>query len=108
MQALAAPSRCAFGSAAAPRAPLRVTAPSRTPMVVVAAVPKKKMSKSKTNLRFTTWRNKVLPYAEKALFLAKLALQQGDGSRDSKDKDMSITGTAAAAPESSPPAEASQ
>lgn len=85
-------SRCAMASVVRVQ-PARVMLPtplSRGAMVVEAAVPKKKMSKSKKNIRKAAWKAKVLPYAEKAFFLAKLALQQGDGARESKDKDMTI------------------
>ena len=103
MQALAS-SRCALR--VQPVAPASV---SRGSMVVVAAVPKKKMSKMKTDIRKAAWKAKVLPAAEKALFLAKLALQK-DGSRESRDKDMSIAapGGGEAAPAEAPPAESSQ
>ncbi|GLI67103.1 hypothetical protein VaNZ11_011308 [Volvox africanus] len=70
------------------------TAPSRSALVVEAAVPKKKTSKSKTAIRKAAWKKEVLPYVEQALFKAKLALREG--SRDSSDKDMVISGQAEA------------
>ncbi|GLC60385.1 hypothetical protein PLESTB_001606600 [Pleodorina starrii] len=100
-------------------------APSRTALVVEAAVPKKKTSKSKTAIRKAAWKKEVLPYVEQALFKvnynlislyplncwtrleafearphavaaqAKLALKEG--SRDSSDKDMIVGGQAEAA-----------
>ncbi|KXZ53708.1 hypothetical protein GPECTOR_6g625 [Gonium pectorale] len=69
--------------------------PGRTALVVEAAVPKKKTSKSKTAIRKAAWKKEVLPYVEQALFKAKLALK--DGSRDSSDKDMVVGGQAAEA-----------
>ncbi|KAG2429798.1 hypothetical protein HXX76_010582 [Chlamydomonas incerta] len=64
-------------------------APSRSSLVVEAAVPKKKTSKSKTAIRKAAWKKEVLPYVEQALFKAKLALKEG--SRDSADKDMVVS-----------------
>lgn len=93
MQALC--GRAAFsGVRVQPRAsPAVAPAPSRGSMVVVAAVPKKKVSKSKTAIRKNVWKAQAQATAQKALFLAKLALKEG--SRDSSDKDMAI-GTPAA------------
>nr|YP_009184882.1 ribosomal protein L32 [Jenufa minuta]ALO62999.1 ribosomal protein L32 [Jenufa minuta] len=39
------------------------------------AVPKKRTSKSKKNLRKNVWKKKILKQAEKALFLAKSILK---------------------------------
>ncbi|PNW81362.1 hypothetical protein CHLRE_07g352850v5 [Chlamydomonas reinhardtii] len=64
-------------------------APSRSSLIVEAAVPKKKTSKSKTAIRKAAWKKEVLPYVEQALFKAKLALKEG--SRDSADKDMVVS-----------------
>jgi hypothetical protein len=105
MQALAS-SRCAVR--VQPVAPASM---SRGSMVVVAAVPKKKMSKMKTDIRKAAWKAKVLPYVEKAFYMANLALQQGGGNRKSSDKDMAIAapGSETAAPVAeAPPAEGSQ
>ncbi|PNH11317.1 hypothetical protein TSOC_001869 [Tetrabaena socialis] len=89
-------SRCAAFGATVRVQPVRMAllAPSRTSLVVVAAVPKKKMSKSKTAIRKAEWKKEVLPYVEMALFKAKLALKEGN--RDSADKDMVVGGQAAA------------
>ncbi|KAG2495022.1 hypothetical protein HYH03_006954 [Edaphochlamys debaryana] len=93
-------SRCAAFSTPVRVQPARqmaFPAPSRTALVVEAAVPKKKTSKSKTAIRKAAWKKEVLPYVEQALFKAKLALKAG--TRDSTDKDMVVGGQAAAAPE---------
>ncbi|GFR51488.1 hypothetical protein Agub_g13900, partial [Astrephomene gubernaculifera] len=100
-------TRCAAFSATTrvqqPARPIGFPAPSRTALVVEAAVPKKKTSKMKTAIRKAAWKKEVLPYVELALFKAKRALQAGN--RDSTDKDMVIGGQAAqpegASPESS-------
>lgn len=76
-----------------------LVAPARAPLVVVAAVPKKKMSKMKTAIRTAHWKAKALAYVPKALFLAKLALK-AEGGRESSDKDMSVGTTAEEAPKS--------
>lgn len=89
-------SRCAAFSAPVRVQPARqmmFPAPGRSALVVEAAVPKKKVSKSKKNIRKAAWKKEVLPYVEQALFKAKLALKEG--SRDSTDKDMVVGGQAA-------------
>lgn len=81
-------SRCAFSSGLSVQSTrAKYPAPSRTTLVVEAAVPKKKVSKSKTNIRFANWNRKVWPQAERALFLAKRAMKAGN-AQESSDKDM--------------------
>lgn len=64
-------SRCAAFSAPVRVQPARqmmFPAPGRSALVVEAAVPKKKVSKSKKNIRKAAWKKEVLPYVEQALF----------------------------------------
>nr|YP_009632294.1 ribosomal protein L32 [Parallela transversalis]AYQ22883.1 ribosomal protein L32 [Parallela transversalis] len=44
------------------------------------AVPKKRMSKSKKNIRKTHWKEKISKQATRALFLAKFVLKQQENS----------------------------
>lgn len=66
-------------------------APSRSSLIVEAAVPKKKTSKSKTAIRKAAWKKEVLPYVEQALFkvredelYGKGATGVGSGSGEAK------------------------
>nr|WVD55733.1 ribosomal protein L32 [Tetradesmus sp. JML-2023c] len=48
------------------------------------AVPKKRTSKSKKNIRKNAWKQKVTKKATRALFLAKLVLSKGEISATEK------------------------
>ena len=78
MQALSSSRGAAF-SAQVRVQPARLVAmaPSRSALVVEAAVPKKKMSKSKTAIRKAAWKKEVLPYVEQALFKVRIGAACG-------------------------------
>lgn len=99
MQSLAARGSSMLGHTRLAAPSRSLMAPPRRVEVIVMAVPKKKMSKSKTNLRYTVWVESARKHATIALMKGRMMKK-----RDAAAAPEASTGVAASAAPPAPPA----